>query len=161
MRTPWLRRLAPLLGLVPAACAPEAAEDSGPAPSLSIGQGAVAFTALEEDHVEVVFGPQGGWHIEPAVRAWGLPVDGLVLTYDLLDAAGASRVIAVEARLSEDRVVPLADGGWERVGDRLVLEITSAEEVVGERFGLSVSAAPVDGAPVAVALEVTLVDEAG
>lgn len=159
MSTHWPRRLAPLLGLVPLGCAPEPAEDSGPAPSLSIGQGAVAFTPLEEDSVEVVFGPQGGWHIEPAVRAWGLPVDGLVLSYDLLDAAGASRVIAVEAKLSEDRVVPLAEGGWERVGDRLVLEVTSAEELVGERLTLSVRAAPVGEAPVEVALEVTLVDE--
>ncbi len=159
MRTLWLLRLAPLIGLLPLGCAPEAAEDTGPPPSLSLGQGAVAFTALEEDHMEVVFGPQGGWHIEPAVRGWGLPVEGLVLAYDLVDASGASWVIAVEARLSEDRVVPLADGGWERVGDRLVLEIKSEEEVVGERFLLTVAATPPGEATLTLANEVTLVDE--
>lgn len=152
-------RLAPLLALGMAACAPRDAEDTAPSPVLSLGQGAVAFTPLVEDRVEVVFGPQGGWHIEPAVRGWGLDVEGLILSYDLLDAAGASRVITVEARLSGDRVVPLDDGGWERVGDRLVLEIADEAEVVGGVFTLTARAAPRDGAEAAVEVEVTLVDE--
>jgi hypothetical protein len=140
-------------------CAP-AAEDEGAAPSLALGQGSVAFTPLEEDRVEVVFGPQGGWHVEPAVRGWGLDVEGLVLGYDLVDEAGGAWAYSVQALLGENRVVALDDGGWERVGDRLVLDITSAEEVIGRQLTLGVRATPAGGDALALDTLVTLVDDA-
>jgi hypothetical protein len=140
-------------------CAPDA-EDKGVAPSLALGQGIVAFTPLEEDRMEVVFGPQGGWHLEPAVRGWGLDVEGLVLGYDLVDEAGVAWAYSVEALLGEDRVVALDDGGWERVGDRLVLDITSAEDVIGRQLTLGVHAAPARDDALALDTLVTLVDEA-
>ncbi len=40
------------------------------------------------------------------------------------------------------RAVALDDGGWQRVGDCLVLDITSADEVICRRFTLGVHAAP-------------------
>lgn len=144
MRLHRSRHLAPLCLLMLSGCAAEAPESKGAAatPVLALGQGMVAFTPLEQDRMEIVFGPQGGWHVEPAVRGWGLEVEGLVLGYDLVDDDGVSWVIPVEAVLSEDRVLPIEDGGWERVGDRLVLDIESAEDVSGRSFTLAVRATP-------------------
>lgn len=149
-----------LLGCASEADSPRVGEAPEVEPALAVGQGVVAFTALEQDRVEIVFGPQGGWHIEPAVRAWGLDAEGLILGYDLVDDQGVSVVFAVEAVLTSGRVRALDDGGWERVGDRLVLDITGIDEVSGRQFTLSLLATPVEGAPFGLDTAVTLVDEA-
>jgi hypothetical protein len=44
-------------------------------PRIEVGHGELAFESLDEagdTDVELIYGPQGGWHSTIAIRAWGL-----------------------------------------------------------------------------------------
>lgn len=65
-------RLLPLLLAI--ACAPDDPCGAEAAPTLALGTGETAFEAIEGP-LEIVYGPQGGWHVVIALRAEGLDGD--------------------------------------------------------------------------------------
>ncbi len=99
-------------------------------PWIELGVGQQSWQPFEED-VELVFGSQGGWHVDLTLRFGGWGPDGLELEYQAVDVE-ADEVISylTTATLSEASVLPDADG-WQRVGDRVVFEIASDGEVLG------------------------------
>jgi hypothetical protein len=106
--------------------------------SLEIGTGTQAFLPVQGE-LELVAGPQGGWHVDVALRATGIEPEGAELVWQGEDAETGERVTFVTtARLSRDSVLPTEDG-WERVGDRVVFEIGSPQEVLGAELTLSAS----------------------
>ncbi len=109
-----------------------AADTAAPrAVELELGQGRAAFGPVDAGLL-LVYGPQGGWHVEPALRVHGLSPDGLRLGWSGDDAAtGAPLAYSVSAELSPRSVVPLADGGWDRVGDLLVFDVADDADVLG------------------------------
>ena len=125
---------------------PDPARPSGSAevfgdPWVELGTGATTWSPLEDaGPVELVAGPQGGHHIDAAVWFGGFGPGGVVLLYEAVDADAERVSFVTEAVLVEQNVL-VADEGWYRVGDRIVLNIDDAQEVVGVELILRVTAA--------------------
>ncbi len=113
---------------------------TGP-PRIELGAGTTRHEPLAEGAaVELVLGPQGGWHIDLTVRGVNLPPEGVTLRYEVRDDTRPSPWnFPVTASLNGRRVVADAEG-WVRVGDRAVFDIRAAGEVVGRRLRVTVRA---------------------
>ncbi len=109
-------------------------------PWLELGTGALAWQALAEgDPIELVAGSQGGWHLDASVWFGGFGPGGVRLVYEAVDTEAQSVSFVTQAGLVVQNVLA-AEGGWQRVGDRIVLDIEDASEVVGEDLVLRVTA---------------------
>lgn len=109
-------------------------------PWIDLGTGATVFEPLTDGGpIELVAGPQGGFHVDVAVHYGGFGPSGILLVYDAVDTDG--EVISFETRgqTSEFSVTEL-DGGWQRVGDRVVMDITSPDDLVGSEITLRLTA---------------------
>ncbi len=140
LRSPARRRWARILpGTCVALCLASGGCATAEDPWIELGTGHLAWEALEEE-VELVYGSQGGWHVDVTLRAGGWAAGGIELSYRALDME-TDALISFEtlALLDEDRVLR-TDGGWERVGDRVVFDVTSDADVLGRRVRLVVSA---------------------
>jgi hypothetical protein len=118
------------------------APDAGPEvryvePRIVAGAGLSAFMALADgDPVEIIAGPQGGWHLDLGARIEGVPAMGL-LRYTLRNDAGVVVSLPAEYAVDPARVMPSGEG-WTRVGDRAVLDVRSPDEVSGRPLTLDV-----------------------
>lgn len=96
---------------------------------LEIGTGADRFVPLASgDALELVHGPQGGWHVELAVRITGSDPEGSILRLQVLDEGGvlvAETPIAILARR-------LVREGWTwlRTGDIVILSMPDPPAVL-------------------------------
>jgi hypothetical protein len=82
--------------------------------------------------------------MDAALLFSGLGPDGVVLTYEAFFAETNEPVsYMTQATLSEASVLP-SDDAWERVGDRVVFDIGSPDDVVGVTIILSVTATLTD-----------------
>lgn len=126
-----------------------AAPDAGPdGPMVQIGAGESAFEPIAASgaELEVVMGPQGGWHVWLSCLFSGLSPDGLLLSFDVReDGRAAMWNLPAEYALTVDRVTP--DGtGYLKVGTRAVFDIMSAAEVVGRMVTVRACLTPPGGA---------------
>jgi len=122
----------------------DGAADGGlqPVVVVELGLGRVAFAPMAAE-VGLVYGPQGGWHIEPAARVHGVAPDGLRLQWSAVDAlSGEDLIYPVTSTLSARAVLPTEDGGWDRVGDLLIFDVDRDADVLGRT--LRVGAALLD-----------------
>jgi hypothetical protein len=113
---------------------------TGPARQ-ELGAGTTRFAPLDEGGtIELVLGPQGGWHVDLTARGVNLLPEGLTLRYEVRDDTRPTAWnYPVMASLNARRVV--ADGaGWARVGDRAVFDIRAAGEVTGRMVRIAVRA---------------------
>ena len=160
--------LCPLLGCAEAAPAPVAdaaappvdVAVTGPA-RLELGAGTTRFEALTEGGtIELVLGPQGGWHVDLTARGVNLLPDGLTLRYEVRDDARPTAWnFPVAAALNARRVV--AEGkGWARVGDRAVFDIRAGAEVTGRSVRITVRAERAGAVVAEDSRAVRVVDEA-
>lgn len=111
---------------------------------MEIGTGTSAFEPLAEmAAVPLVFGPQGGYHIDVAVRLRNVPIDDLLLRYEVYDGSDSiafGALYAVEPRRLR------ADGpAWLRLGDRVVLDVVDPETIRGRAIEVVVVAQPGGG----------------
>jgi len=127
-------------------------------PWIELGTGWSVFETLTDgDPIELVAGPQGGWHVDVSLRFAGFGPHGILLTYEAVDPTGQTISYVTKALLSQKSV--LTDGdGWQRVGDRIVLDIGAPAEVVGTDAVLHVTAT-LDGQSWSDERAVTIVDE--
>ena len=137
-------------------------DSGGVAPTVEIGTGESAFVPIAASGaaLELVMGPQGGWHVLLTCRFTGLSPDGLLLRYDVGEAGrDAMWNMTAEYALTRDRVTP--DGtGFVRVGDRAVFDITGPADVVGKMLTVRACLEPPGGAtPVCDSRLVQIVDE--
>lgn len=110
-----------------------------PVPFVELGTGRLQWEPLgRPGEVELVAGPQGGWHVDLTLRATALDPDGLTLRYHAYNP-GTRTSLSYEttATLSPDNVV-WTDAGWDRVGDRVVFDIAAAAEVVNTTVCIAV-----------------------
>lgn len=109
-------------------------------PWVTIGAGALSWSPLAQgDAIELVAGPQGGWHLDVSVWFGGFGPGGIQLTYEAVDTAANRVSFVTQAELFETSVIP-AEEGWYRLGDRIVLDIDDTDEVVGADLILRVTA---------------------
>lgn len=106
---------------------------SGPGEALAVelGGGRTEFVELTGDRpeLEVVSGPQGGWHFELTLRLTNYDGGDLVLDYRARDEAGADLGFSAQYAVDAERLLELDDGRHVRVGDRVVLDVTGPEVV--------------------------------
>ena len=76
------------------------------------------------------------------VSVWfdGFGPAGVTLGYEAINTDAERMSFITEARLFEENVL-VAEEGWHRVGDRIVLAISDPQEVVGGELILRVTAA--------------------
>ncbi len=132
---PFALALTPFLG-----CSEPSPADSGVEHWLELGTGETEFVSLEDgDEVPLVYGPQGGWHIDATARFGGIELDGAWLTYVATDPDdGAVLNYPYEAKLHPSLLQEIEDG-WLRVGDRAVFAIETDEEILGRTVQLEVT----------------------
>ena len=138
----------------------DASLDAGEATGrVEIGTGLTDFAPIPEGgEVELVMGPQGGWHIEIATRLYGLEPMDLNLRLQGFDAETGSLITIVVERVLTRRRVRDEGDHYLRLGDQLVFEIGDPSEVIGKRVRIEVDATPVDGPPVHAEKTVLIVD---
>ncbi len=127
---------------------------------MELGTGRANFIEIPTSgaSMELVAGPQGGWHLDVSVRLYDITVEGLLLSYRT-EQDGTTISMPGEFLLSERRLIRDGDR-WLRQGDQLIFDILGPEEVVGETVDVFVVAAPPDGPPVMDArMGVLVVDE--
>lgn len=152
-----------LAALALAACsaddAPPGGYDAGPdaMPRVELGTGTSTFVAIPESGgtLELVMGPQGGYHVDVTVRAWDLDLDRPTLRYEVARVDGASLAdisIVDDGRFVRDR------DGFVRTGDFAQLDITGPADVVGDEIVVRVTLTTRDGTSVNDERRVTIVD---
>ena len=110
-------------------------------PWLELGTGTAEFEPLQDgDTIEVIAGPQGGWHVDVSLWFGGFGPDGITLLYEAVTTDAEPISFVTQARLLDASVLDVNEG-WHRVGDRIVFDIADASEVIGETVILRVTAA--------------------
>ena len=98
---------------------------------LEVGTGTTSFVPLEGGTVELVHGPQGGWHLDVTLRLWDEAPDGVLLDYEVRRQGEDTPVSTpTQYRVAEERLVRESDH-WLRLGDRVVFAISDPSEVLG------------------------------
>ncbi len=129
--------------------------DGGP-PRVELGTGLANFETIGPT-MEIVFGPQGGWHLYVSCRLYNMTVEGLRLGYRT-ERDGALISMPGEYILQERRILREGDH-YLRTGDLAIFDITMPSDVVGDTVTVTVTADPVDADPVTDSRTVVVVDE--
>ncbi len=135
-------------------------EDTAGGPFIVVGTGLSEFITVENgDELEMVMGPQGGWHIDVSVQIRGLVPEDLELEINGFDEETGEQVaIRVERILSPRRV--LEDGeGHVRLGDLLVFMILSEDEIVGRSVRVEARCTQPDGLSAEDSMVVVIADD--
>ena len=155
--------LLPLLLVLLVACggvAPaEDAGEAGPAPSLELGTGLLAFESVADGAtVPLVAGSQGGRHVDVALRLRDIDPVGLTVEYDGFDAATGEVLFTPVQRFLSPTGLVMEDGAWIRAGDRLVVDEprVSPADLDGRRVRLTASARGRNGERASDTIEVVL-----
>ncbi|MFP6683734.1 MAG: hypothetical protein VB934_03440 [Polyangiaceae bacterium] len=97
---------------------------------VTVGHGQTDYVPLANgDAVELVYGPQGGWHLNLGARVGGIGPDSVILTYRVWDAARTHQVGYPIKMVPTLRPSP-DDDSFEQCGIRVVLAIGAPEDVV-------------------------------
>ena len=140
---------------------PSGGGDAGPDadPRVELGTGRTSFVEIPESGatLELIAGPQGGWHIDVTARLWDLTIDGLILTYEIR-RDGEMINLPRQFTLREALVVPEGDH-YLRAGDFVPFDIAMPSDVVGDTVTVHVIAEHVDGPRAEDSRTVTIVDE--
>lgn len=113
---------------------------------VEIGTGLTEFIDIDDgDDVELVMGPQGGWHVDVALRLYDLdPADMQLLIEGFYVEDDESATIQIERLLTLRRVRDEGDH-FLRVGDQLVFTVADGSLVEGRDIRIEVQAIQADG----------------
>jgi hypothetical protein len=107
---------------------------------VEVGEGPEIFRPLvdEESTLELVFGPQGGFHVDVAARLWNVNPDQVDIEYSLvLDSV--SRTVHYPARYNLSLMaVEVMEDYYLRLGDRIFFLKGPASDIVGKPGTLQV-----------------------
>ena len=146
--------------------APDAAPDVSAPPSVELATGSRMWQELPRDgsgRAEVVFGPQGGYHIFGRVRMRNLTPD-VTLVFRVTSLDG-TRVITDDRdrirRVPGRGLIQSAPGTWESTsGELVILQIRGPMDVLGQRWRMELQVIPADQGPtVTDSREFSIVDE--
>lgn len=122
-------------------------------PLVELGTGEVEFVPLAEgDELEVVHGPQGGYHFTVSMRVQGIDagdpsdLDAPNNPITLFQAFLGGERIDLNAALYRQGIDPSAEPGvYEMLGRRLILDIQSDAELDGLECLVDVTVTDADG----------------
>lgn len=128
------------------------------APRVELGTGEVSFAPLAETGatLELVHGPQGGYHVLVSVRVWDLDLDRVSLVYDV---SAGTRVLSRTPFVLEASRFAREGDHVVRTGDFAILDVAAPDEVAGQQVLVQVTATAEDGTSATDARTVTIVDE--
>lgn len=167
-----LLRIVPLLALLLGGCRDgggpgDAAETSVGAVRLELGSGQLHWEDLDPPtRVELIHGPQGGYHIFGRVRFDRLG-PAVAVSFRVTPAGGGAPLNdpAERIRLAEGRGLVPTNGGWECSNALLVVltglhDETAAAAVVGQRFRFEATVTSVEtGQSATTTREITIVND--
>ncbi|MCB9596555.1 MAG: hypothetical protein H6719_27775 [Sandaracinaceae bacterium] len=137
---------------------------AGAMPTVELGTGTSGFEPIPETGgtLELVGGPQGGFHVFLTARIHDLGVDGMLITYSAIDTA-TTEPVGTPASFLVDASRLARDGdGWVRAGDFLILHNSSPDPVRGLTLEVRVRCEEAGGGLSAEDTRVvTIVDEVG
>ncbi len=125
-----------IVGLVLACLLPGCGDGAGqtssevqPPARIELGAGRVDFIPVQDgDFIELVSGPQGGYHLEFTLRLFDVDPDGLVLDYQVHAHASTKRLSGPARYVIATGYVLDRKEYFLRVGDRAILEIKAPME---------------------------------
>ncbi len=102
---------------------------------VELGTGETSYAPLiDGGTIELVHGPQGAYHVPVTCRIFGLDPEGRIVHYVAETPEGVvlgeSSLALMTRRLTAD------EGGYLRVGDRVIFDITGPSDVVGHTIVL-------------------------
>jgi hypothetical protein len=125
---------------------------------IAVGSGLENFAPLAEgDEIELVHGPQGGWHVDLAARFRGLSPDGLLLTFRVWDPAHTAQLAYPTKSAINEADARAGNDGYEHAGHRVIFAIAEPSEIVDHDALVEVEAIG-DGTVLSDACSVTIVD---
>ena len=139
----------------------DAGVDAGlPASRVELGVGRSVVDPFPADgRLPIVYGVQGGFHLDLGVRLFNLDPQDLILRYEMTRVSNSEILGDLELRLTPRRVVE-EGAALVRAGDQVIFTtIAAASELDEEMVNITVTATPVVGMPATDEREVTVVDE--
>ena len=136
----------------------DAAIDVDETTRLEIGTGFTAYETLPEDAptLEIVHGPQGGYHVYLSMRVTGLVPASLLWRVVRQDDGRVLANLDLLARTGTFRPV---DGALERVGDLVVIDVLSPADVAMRDVRVEASATSSTGAMTTSVCVLRIVDD--
>jgi hypothetical protein len=115
---------------------------------MEIADGADASPIADGSEVELVFGPQGGWHVEVGMRFRGIDTEGTLLTYEARREDDGEIVSTMRYGITPRRLGTDGDHRL-RTGDLVVFDITSADQITDRAITIEARLEDENGAEVA------------
>jgi len=133
---------------------------AGAEPRVEIGTGVTTFIPITDgDDVELVNGPQGGWHVDVTLRLYDVNPQELTMRIEGYDAESEMAIgVPIERILTERRVQPEGDH-WLRLGDQLIFAIEAPDQVVDTDVRIEVRITTPEGATATAEKVVHVIDE--
>jgi hypothetical protein len=134
-------------------------DDASSGVRVELGSGTSAFETIADGaELELVSGPQGGWHVWVTARIFDEQIEGLIISYEAVPVGSTTPItMPTELQLNAMRVVREGDH-WLRAGDFTVFDITGPPDVVGMQLVLTVRIRDTDGNMAEDSRTVTIVD---
>ncbi len=106
---------------------------AGAMPRVELGTGTSRFEPLPETgaELELVGGPQGGFHVFVTARIHDLDVESLLIRYDAVDPATGTPVGHDASFVVDPTRLAREGDGWVRAGDFVILHDSSPDPVRG------------------------------
>jgi len=145
------------VSLLAAACDPSASTcgDDNPEPEIELGTGELEFVPIDDgDSIQLVLGPQGGFHLLGSLRVRGMPTGDPDNLEDPENPTGQFEVLFGETDLIisspfTQGLDPIEDceGGWaaEKVGRFAILDVEDDETLDGQSIHFAVQLETPDG----------------
>lgn len=135
----------------------DAAVDVDTQVELTIGTGFVAYEGLPDEAptLEIVHGPQGGYHVYLSMRVTGL--EPATLLWHVVREHDA-RVLAHLDLIARRGTFVEVDGALQRVGDLVVLDVLSPADVFMRDIRIEASATSASGSRATATRVVRIVD---
>jgi hypothetical protein len=130
---------------------------------VELGTGTTAYRELPATgaSLDLVHGPQGGWHVDLAVRIYVDDPEGAILAYEGRDpATGAVITMPSRFMLRTARLTREGDH-WLRVADRAIFDVAEPADVVGRDVEVVASLERTGAVSVSDRRTITVVDDDG
>lgn len=134
--------------------------DGQSGPRIRLGFGVTRFCHVPEgEDVELIMGPQGGWHVDIAVEIHELEPMDMWLRIRGYDADSGEEITFPVDRLLSTRRVRRMDDHWLRLGDQAVFDTFNPGSIVGRRIRIDITAEAADMQTVMASQTIRIIDE--
>lgn len=107
-----------------------------------------AVLLADEAEVELIHGPQGGYHVVAGVRMIGVDADGKIVVYRATRERDGALLSEMRYGITARRLT--ADGAFRvRSGDFVILDVTGPDQIAGELLTVEARLETSEGAELA------------